>query len=285
MSTIVAVPFLASELSGKVIRVSRPSTADNWDVTLAPSANTKWYNFTATGSDLASLVCLAIAAATGLTVTYSWTWGKAAQLRIQFSGTAEIVLRWTHANTTFDGAFLGFDTTVDETSEGGSDNWVKADSQAQRVWVAQTQVYSFERPRRRTIAGQTLGGKVSWRTEVARTVLRPLFDLVPSPLLYRDAAEDADLATMASDYVAEDPNKSFEAAIWEPLASATLLPIRYTPDSSALSTYHHVQPDLERGGEAWLGDMDAVVRPLTSGEDEAGLLYLMGPMPWVEWVE
>ncbi len=61
------------------------------------------------------------------------------------------------------------------------------------------------------------------------------------------------------------------------------MPIRYTPDSADLTAYQELQPDLERGGEAWLKDMDSVVKPLTGGEDEAGLLYLVGPMPWMSY--
>lgn len=286
MPSIVAVPFATADLTGhNKIRVVRASTSTTWDVTVPVPAQ-RYYNHTdPAGGDLAKAVCDAIASATGLTVTPSWTWSNTyGRLRITFSGTAEITLKWTDAtNTTFDGAWLGFNTASDSVSEGSSDNWIKAPKQAQRIWFPPSQVYSFERPRRTLQAAQTVGGLVTWRTLGEYTVQRPLFDLLPSPLLYAEAAEDDSLDDLLPDgyLAASGSNHSFEAAIWEPLSDARRLPIRYTPSSADLTAYQELQPDLERGGEAWLKDLDAVVKPLTGGEDEAGLLYLMGPMPWM----
>lgn len=287
MPSIVAVPFTAQDLTGanKVV-VYRASTATNWEVTIPVPAQRYYNNTDPAGGDLAKAACDAIASATGLTVTPSWTWDTTrGRLRITFSGTASITLKWTDALTTFDGAWLGFNTASDTTSEGASDNWVKAPKQAQRVWFPPQQVYSFERPRRTVQAAQTIGGLVTWRTLGDHTVTRPLFDLVPSPLLYAEAAEDASLDDLLPNgyRAASGSNHCFESAIWEPLSDARRLPIRYTPDSADLTAYQELQPDLERGGEAWLKDMDSVVKPLTGGEDEAGLLYLVGPMPWMSY--
>lgn len=286
MASFFHVPFAPSDFgAGLVLRVSRTSTSTNWDVSIpAPSGNL--YAYTQNSDDLAKHVCDAIASATGLTVTPSHTWNGATsgRLRITFSGTATITLRWTHANTTFNGQWLGFDTSADLNSEGGADNWVKAPWQPARWFRPPLVVWSFEMPRRPLQATQTRSGVVDWRAGVGEVqAFRPLLDLLPAPLVFDDATAATLLAALP-DRVDDDPNLSLEAAMWRPLEDARRLPIRFTPDHADLSDYRELQPDIENGGREFLEDMRQGVTPLGAGTDEAAMLYRVA-LPLMEYVE
>lgn len=275
MASFFHVPFAPSDFgAGLVLRVSRTSTGTNWNVAIpAPSGNL--YAYTRDSDDLAKHVCDAIASATGLTVTRSHTWNSATggRLRIQFSGTAVITLRWTHANTTFDGQWLGFDTSSDTSSEGATDNWAKAPWQPARWFRPPLVVWSFEMPRRQLQATQSRGGVVDWRAGTSEmTAFRPLLDLLPAPLVFDDATAQT-LLSVLPDRVDDDPNLSLEAAMWRPLEDARRLPIRFTPDHTDLTDYLELQPDIENGGREFLEDMRGSISPLGAGTDEAANLY------------
>lgn len=274
MPSFFHVPFTPADFgTGLVLRVSRPSTSTNWNVPIAaPSGNL--YTFTRDTDDLAKHVADAIATATGLTVTRNYSWnGTSGRVRITFSGTATIVLRWTHSNTTFNGQWLGFDTSADLSSEGGSDNWVKAPWQGARWFRPPLVVWSFESPRREIAASKTRGGAVDWRAApVEQTSFRPLLDVLPAPLVFDDPTAMTLLALL-SDRVDDDPNLSLEAAMWRPLEDPARLPIRFTPSSDDLTDYKELAPDLDNGGQEFLEDMRSFVQPISAGPDEAAMCY------------
>jgi hypothetical protein len=141
-------------------------------------------------------------------------------------------------------------------------------------------VYAWPRPRRDVLGAVSRGRKVSTRETTAWQVVRPFFDSVPAPRLYR-SANDADLvAALMPSSDSTDPNLSFEASIWEPWQDDRM-PLRYTPAQTDLSTYHSLQADPDNGGLEWLANLDEVVSPREGGDDETSRYYAMGPMPWM----
>lgn len=226
----LTLPFTDADLTGANV-IYFDIAGVPYTATVPVTSSTKLYPYKTTGAgvadSLAEVVKDALNTAYGSAVfTLSeHTAGLPGRVKLTSASPGAVTLQWTHATTTFDGTWLGYDTSSNTTATGD----IVADWPQARLWLYQRATWTPAIPRTRTVVGaQTYSGQSEVRllSAGAKTYRYRALSLSPARVLLW-AAADPDWSAVVPDLQTGDPNTPFES-LWAYLGIRQ--PLRLHPD-------------------------------------------------------
>lgn len=205
-----------------------------------------YYNYKTGGpsvsDSLAQAVADALATATSRTVTVSeQATGMPGRPKFTFGGSpANINIKWTDAGTTFDGRWLGFDTS----SNSSSLSQALADWPAARMFLPRRTINAPRVPKPTKVSSKTMAGRVAtFEITTGYDQYRFVFPSLSPPRILKWYGEQSDWIAAVPDFELNDPNTAFEA-LWEWFGIRA--PLRWHPDRDTDGTYVELSvPDQE----------------------------------------
>ena len=233
----LTLPFTDADLTGANV-IFFYVGINSYTATIPVTSSTKLYPYKTTGAGVADSLpevvkdALNTAVGSAVFTLSEHTAGLPGRVKLTSSDPFAVSLQWTHATTTFDGTWLGYDTSSNTTATGD----IVADWPQARLFLYQRASWTPAIPRTRTVVGaQTYSGQSEVRllSAGAKTYRYRALSLSPARVLLW-AAADADWSAVVPDLQAGDPNTPFEA-LWAYLGIRQ--PLRLHPDRDTDSSY------------------------------------------------
>ena len=236
-SQLLRLPLTDDDLTGaNVIRFN--DGAGDVDVTIPLPGSNPYYSFYfGSGYDIGEVVAAALTAASAGSWTASnvFTQSRIHKYTFTRSPTASTTFKWTHANTTFDPSWLGFDGSANDTSATGA---FEADWQMARLWRWQFDLHHMSVPERVVRGSRSVSGRREFRFRGGWTDWQIEYQKIEAAAMFKRAASIQAFVDRVPGLSLGDPNFPFEA-LWEWMGKRA--PLHFVRNEVAPTTFESLQ--------------------------------------------